>query len=138
MIGLRSIAGVLLLVAVAGLPAPAPAQMQGQGELLGMFVLAAGVVKAQVHEVAGKIVRVTGERRSGREAVKVVRFENGTAVSINDKTVNGIRLREGTVIRVTYEERNGRNVATSVERVARGSRGGSTAKPQVASSAPTR
>lgn len=132
-------AGVLLLAAVAGFPAQALAQVRGHGELLGFFVLAAGVVKARLHEVAGRIVDVTGERRAGREVAKVVRFEDGTAVTIYGKTAKEIGLRQGAAVRVTYyEERNGRNIATSVERLVGGARGTGAEKPQVASARFTR
>lgn len=72
-----------------------------------MVVLVLSAVGAWGGEMEGKIQSVDA---SGRTIV----LDNGTSLSVAEG-VSMDALREGSDVKVSYEERDGKNVATSVE-----------------------
>jgi Protein of unknown function (DUF1344) len=71
--------------------------------LLAVFVVA----RAGAEEIQGKI-------KSLDTAERVIALENGTRIWVAEG-LSMNRLREGTLVKASYEERDGKKVATSIE-----------------------
>jgi predicted phage tail protein len=79
-------------------------------KLLGLLVVSVLVLSgagAWAAEIEGKVSSVD---RAGRTIV----LDNGTTLSVVDDVLID-SLREGSEVKVSYEERDGKNVATSIE-----------------------
>jgi hypothetical protein len=72
-----------------------------------MVVLALWAVSGWAAEIEGKIQTVDASDRS-------IVLSNGTKLSVAEG-VSLDMLKEGTDVKVAYEERDGKNVATSIE-----------------------
>jgi hypothetical protein len=71
--------------------------------LLAVFVVA----RAGAEEIQGKI-------KSLDTAERVIALENGTRIWVAEG-LSMNRLREGALVKASYEERDGKKVATSIE-----------------------
>ena len=132
MIRALAVTGVFLIAAGVGLPSDASAQTPAQGQAAGiLFLLGASGTGAQAgaktpgqkpkpgiaapHEAAGRIVGAKQKPLSAKDRTGLVRMGGGTTVSIPDKVARLSHPPDGTVLRVTSDQENGRKLDRPVE-----------------------
>ena len=127
-----AVTGVILVAAGMALPSDASAQTQrpAQGQAVGiLFLLGASRTGAQGSakpagqkpkpgiaaspEAQGKVVDMKSKPLAAKDRAALVRVGGGTAVSILDKADRP--ADNGTVLRVTTDQRNGQKLARPVE-----------------------
>ncbi len=124
---------VLFLVAAGmGLPSGAPAQTPAQGQAVGiLFLLAASRSSAPArakapgqkpkpgtqasHESEGRIADAKQKPLPVKDGTVLVRMGGGTVVSIPEKVARPSDPLDGTVLRVTSDQKNGRKLIRPVE-----------------------
>lgn len=74
---------------------------------VGLMIIVASAVAASAADVEGKIQSIDAGERT-------ITLDNGTKVWISDG-MSTDNLKEGAEVKVSYEEKDGKNVATSVE-----------------------
>ena len=77
-------------------------------------VLITGVAVSLLVCTAAWAGDVTGKIRSVDTTEKTVTLDDGTKIWVGD-TVDMDKLKEGSEVKASYEEKDGKNVATSVE-----------------------
>lgn len=132
MIRVLAVTGGVLIAAGMGLPSRAPAQTPAQGQAVGiLFLLGASRSGAQAsaktpaqkpkpgtqasHESGGRIADVKQKPVPVKDGTVLVRMGGGTAVSIPDKEPRPSGPLDGTVLRVTSDQKNGRKLDRPVE-----------------------
>jgi hypothetical protein len=127
-----AVTGVVLVAAGMGLPSGAPAQTPAQGQAVGiLFLLGASTTgpqasaKASVqkpkpgiaasHEAEGRIADVKQKPLPVKDGTVLVRMGSRTAVSIPDKVARPSDPLDGTLLRVTSDQKNGRKLDGPVE-----------------------
>lgn len=73
------------------------------------MLLAFSAVAASAMEVEGKIQSVDPTERT-------ITLDDGTKIWVSDTMASGGELKEGAEVKISYEEKDGKNVATSVEK----------------------
>jgi hypothetical protein len=129
-----AVTGVILVAAGMALPSDASAQTQrpAQGQAVGiLFLLGASRTGAQAsakpagqkpkpgiaasHGAEGRIVDAKQKPRSVKDGTVLAKMEGGKTVSIPDKVARPSDPRDGTVLRVTSDQNNGRKLDRPVE-----------------------
>jgi hypothetical protein len=122
-----AVTGAFLVAAGMGLPSGAPAQTPAQGQAVGLlFLLGAARTSAQAsaktpgqkpkpgtqasHESAGRIADAKQKPLPAKDGTVLVRTGGGPAVSISDKAARTSDPLDGTVLRVTSDQKNGRRL----------------------------
>jgi hypothetical protein len=130
MIRTLAVTTVFLVAAGMGLPLGASAQTSAQGRAVGiLFLLGVSKSGAQASartpgqkpkpgiaaspEAQGKVVDMKSKPLAAKDRAALVRVGGGTAVSILDKADRP--ADNGTVLRVTTDQRNGQKLARPVE-----------------------
>ena len=132
MIRALAITGVFLVAAGMGLPSGAPAQTPAQGQAVGiLFLLGASRSGAPAsaktpgqkpkpgpqasRESEGRIADVKQKPLPVKEGTGLVRMGGGSVVSISNKLARPSDSLDGTVLRVTSDQKNGRKLDRPVE-----------------------
>jgi hypothetical protein len=127
-----AVTGVFLVAAGVGLPSGAPAQTPAQGQAVGiLFLLGASRTGAQtsattpeqkpkpaigtLHEAKGKIAVVKRKPLSVKDRPVPDKIGGGTAASTADNAARSSDTLDGTVLRVTSDQNNGRKLGRPVE-----------------------
>lgn len=82
--------------------------------MLRHLVIAAVVLVAVITPVAGWAADMEGKLQSVNAADRTVVLDNGTKIWLSDAVVID-SLKEGAEVKVSYEEKDGRPVATMIE-----------------------
>lgn len=132
MIRALAFTGVFLVAAGMGLPSGAPAQTPAQGQAVGiLFLLAASRSSAPAsakapgqkpkpgtqasHESEGRISDAKQKPLPVKDDTVLVRMGGGMVVSIPDEVARPSDPLDGTVLRVTSDQKNGRRLIRPVE-----------------------
>src|ERR1700730_7800619 len=129
-----AVTGIILVAAGMALPSDASAQTQrpAQGQAVGiLFLLGASRTGAQASAktagekpkpgiaaspgTEGRIVDAKPKPRSVKDGSVLAKMEGGKTFSIPDKVARPSDPRDGTVLRVTSDQNNGRKLARPVE-----------------------
>jgi hypothetical protein len=127
-----ALTGVFLVAAGMGLPSGASAQTPAQGQAVGiLFLLGASKAGAQAsaktpgqkpkpgtqasHQAEGRIADVKQKPLPMKNGTMLVRMGGGKAVSIPDKVARPSDPLDGTLLRVTSDQKNGRKLDGPVE-----------------------
>ena len=127
-----AVTGVFLVAAGMGPPSGARAQTPAQGQAVGiLFLLGASRTGAQASAKTagqkpkpgiaaspgtdGRIVDAKPKPRSMKDGTVLAKMEGGKTVSIPDKVTRPSDPRDGTVLRVTSDQNNGRKLDRPVE-----------------------
>ena len=94
---------LLVAVVVAAVPMTWPGQVQAQGASQGSPQMAAGA-----QQVQGKITTLDPSR-------KMLTLEDGTRLTIPPTVQLPGGIKEGSIVKASFEERSGENVVTSLE-----------------------
>jgi len=94
---------LLVAVVVAVVPMIWPGQVQAQGASQGSPQMAAGA-----QQVQGKITAVDPSR-------KTLTLEDGTRLTIPPTVQLPREIKEGSIVKASFEEQSGQNVVTSLE-----------------------